>query len=56
MKYQFKYAYWKNATVTVYAESIDEAVIKSRITLDNRYEKANKEPPIAWTLELIGIQ
>jgi hypothetical protein len=55
-KYTFKYAYWKTATVTVRAINEQRARLKACDTMDKRYEKLNKEPPVGWTLELLGVK
>ena len=53
--YTFSYGHWARATVTVHAKNEDSAIMKARDTMDKRYERLGKEPPVAWTLELIGI-
>lgn len=50
--YKFKYAYWNGATVTVRAKTQEEAQLKARDEMDRRYEKADREPPVGWTLVL----
>jgi hypothetical protein len=55
-KYTFKYAYWKTATVTVRAINEQQARLKACDTMDKRYEKRNEEPPVGWTLELVGVE
>ena len=55
-RYTFQYAYWKNATVTVRAKDEEHARLKAYETMDKRYEKANREPPVGWTLALIGVK
>ena len=54
-RYTFMYGHWDRATVTVYAKDEDSAMMKARDMMDNRYERLGKEPPVAWTLDLIGI-
>jgi hypothetical protein len=49
-KFQFQYASWKGATVTVYAASRESALTKARQEMDRRYAKQDREPPVAWTL------
>jgi hypothetical protein len=49
-RYQFQYAAWAQATVTVYAPNYELAVSNARETLDIRYEKRGKEPPAGFTL------
>lgn len=51
-KYQFSYGYWAGATVTVRAKTYEQAVGKARCEMDRRYEKKDREPPVAWTLNL----
>ena len=51
-RYQFQYGYWAQATVTVRTADYDTAVLDARETLDERYEKQGKEPPVGWTLVL----
>lgn len=51
-KYAFRYGYWKRATVTVRANSVEQALDKARGELDRRYEARDEEPPVAWTLQL----
>ena len=41
------------STVTVKATDYERACNKARDTLDRRYEKAGKEPPVGWTLWLL---
>jgi len=53
-RYQFQYASWAQATVTVRTGNYDAAVLEARETLDERYEKQGKEPPAGWTLVLRG--
>lgn len=53
-KYTFQYAEWANATVTVKARSMGDAMEKARATLDARYEKLGKEPPVGWTLTQVN--
>lgn len=53
-RYQFPYAYWAKATVTVHTSDYDAAVLEARETLDERYEKQGEEPPVGWTLVLRG--
>ena len=42
--------------VTVRALTYADADMRARNTLDKRYEKAGKEPPVSWTLILIGVR
>lgn len=51
-KYQFQYAHWKRATVTVVAADVGAARRKAADAMDRRYEKLDREPPVAWTLIL----
>jgi hypothetical protein len=53
-RYTFRYASWKTATVTVYAFDFNQAVNKAKKVMDKRYEKQDREPPVAWTLTLIA--
>ena len=50
-KWRFKYGI--GFTVTVSAVTCEQAAMKARGVLDKRYEKAGKEPPVAWSLCLI---
>ena len=51
--WRFRYGGAHNQTVTVKARFYEEAEDKARDTLDERYEKADMEPPpVAWTLKL----
>lgn len=52
-RYTYRYAHWKNATVTVYAKDEGLALMKARDEMDRRYERAGKEPPVGWSLVLI---
>jgi hypothetical protein len=54
-RYTFKYGHWARATVTVHAKNEGSARRKARDMMDKRYERLGKEPPVAWTLDLIGI-
>ena len=55
-RYTFRYAAWERATVTVKARDPITALSKAREEMDRRYEKANKEPPVAWSLEWIDTK
>lgn len=55
-RWQFSYAYWKQATVTVYAYTIEEARLKACAEMDRRYDKKGMEPPVAWTLKLLNFK
>lgn len=50
--WRFRYGFDRNQTVTVKARFFGDAEDKARGTLDARYEKAGKEPPVGWTLKL----
>lgn len=52
-KFKFQYAYWAGATVTVKANDLNAARIKARKEMDRRYQKLDREPPVAWTLVLM---
>ena len=52
-KFQLAYGASKGQTVTVKAKNFDDAVKKARGVMDRRYEKADKEPPVGWTLTLV---
>lgn len=54
LKYKFRYATWPGASVTVIGNSYHDAVAKACSALDRRYEKADLEPPVGWTLELLS--
>ena len=54
--YTFRYAYWKRATVTVRARDPITALAKAREEMDRRYERAGREPPVAWSLEWIDTK
>ena len=54
--YTFRYAYWKRATVTVRARDPITALAKAREEMDRRYDRAGKEPPVAWSLEWIDTK
>jgi hypothetical protein len=54
MKYTFQYANSSNATVTVHASDYKQAVIKAKEVMDKRAKKQDYEPPVGWTLTLIG--
>lgn len=41
-------------TVTVIAKTMKSALRKAYSTMDRRYERAGKEPPVSWTLSLIS--
>lgn len=53
MQYQFSYGAWPQATVTVRAPDAKSAHRKACEEMDRRYEKAGREPPVAWTLTLL---
>lgn len=53
MNYQFSYAYWPGATVTVRAADPQRAYEKACEEMDRRYEKKGEEPPVALTLRLL---
>lgn len=55
LAYTFSYGYWAGATVTVRADNEAEARLKASEVMDKRYEKLGKEPPVAWTLDLIRV-
>jgi hypothetical protein len=42
--------------VTVRADNYDDAVDKALRELDRRCEKTNREPPVAWDLQLMDIR
>lgn len=52
---RYTYEYGHNLTVTVDAKNPNEAKLRACIMLDKRYEKAGKEPPVAWTLVLLRV-
>jgi hypothetical protein len=54
-RYTFQYAYWKTATVTVLATDEEQARLKAYDTMDRRYERSGKEPPVGWTLDLLRV-
>lgn len=41
-------------TVTVIAKTMKSALQKARSTMDRRYERAGKEPPVGWTFSLVS--
>ncbi len=49
-KYIFRVGTMK---ITVRAETYGEAIDRARCEADRRYEKANREPPTAWSIGLI---
>jgi hypothetical protein len=53
IKWQFNYGAGAWQMVTVRAQSYQAAIMAARNELDKRYEKAGKEPPVGWTLDLI---
>lgn len=53
-RYTFQYGH--NLNVTVDAKNRDEAVLRACTVLDKRYEKAGKEPPVAWNLTLLCVR
>lgn len=55
-KYKFSYGYHSTMTVTVKARFYDQAIDKACVELDRRYAKADREPPVGWTLELIKFE
>ena len=54
-KFKLAYGAAKSQTVTVKAKHFDDAVQKARVVMDRRYEKADKEPPVGWTLTLVKM-
>lgn len=54
-KFQLAYGASKGQTVTVMAKSFSDACLKARGVMDRRYEKADKEPPVGWTLTLVKV-
>ena len=50
LRYTFRCS---GSTVTVTATNPNEAVMKARNVMDQRYEKRNMEPPVSWSLELL---
>lgn len=54
LKYKFRYSTWPGATVTVTGNHYHDAFAKACSALDRRYEKADLEPPVGWTLELLS--
>lgn len=54
LKYKFRYGPGPNATVTVVGDHYHDAFTRACATLDRRYEKADKETPVGWSLELLS--
>lgn len=55
MKLRFRYGSHRSMTVTVNAADKHDADSKARYELNRRYEKADKEAPVSWTLRLEAV-
>jgi hypothetical protein len=55
-RFQFAYATWTGATVTVYVTTDDEKVARwvAAQEMDRRYAALDREPPVGWTLTLLN--
>lgn len=55
LKYRFSYGDYPGMTVTVIASGgYHDAHAKAWATMNRRYEKADREPPVGWTFELLS--
>jgi len=52
-RWKFAVGLWHHTTVTVSAPCYSLAVDRAREAMDKRYERQDKEPPVAWDLALV---
>ncbi|HET8685866.1 MAG TPA: hypothetical protein VFM18_04295 [Methanosarcina sp.] len=53
LHWQFGVGLYQHTRVTVKSETYDNAVLKARQTMDNRYSKMDLEPPVCWDLTIL---
>lgn len=53
LRWTFAVGTGAHAVVTVRADAYSDAVDRARSTMDRRYERLKREPPVAWGFYLL---